>query len=1024
MVTRRSMYFANVVLACVVALALAGCGMGSFDATSSAMQGVSVPSVKRGHIGGLAHGGRQPIAGALVTLWAAGAPSVGGGYGAGATAIVSGYTSNGLGDATNASAVNENNTLPAGYFDLNPSDGANSACSSGQLNYITVTSGNPGGGTNSYSAVMLALPNPCNSNGSNTGGLSVTVNEVTTVASVWALQQFMSITPGGATPWNIGAPSTNISGLTNAFATVGLLINNLATSASGPSIVASTVSGGTEPGTYYTVITPDSSRINMLADMLATCVNTTDIAIGTTPSVLCSSLFASVSTATSTQPTDTIQAAYDIATAPGGITEYARGSVAAGTALTSPSGSVCTLNTSTPASGTTGCTWAYQMCQAFVTAGAPFSTASCAQGSTTTPAVPSDFALNLKWTGYDSSGLVYGYDYYDVAVESNGNLWGGAVVARASAGYPLAEWSPQGYLLQTVGGGITVPAGTITAVTTTAGTHTTFTYGSLSASTALAAGSAPFAAASGETTYGNNLAVDTNNNAWAAIGAVGELGGAALTNGSNNFYPGLLLQVTPATVATGQSPTSAAISGSNISAVTGNGTTTTVTSTAAVTVGESIDIIGVSGTGAALLNGLQTVAAVGTGSFTVNCSYNGSATGLFAYAIPAIVPLTTTAGTVAPYVTGATPNGIAIDSSNNIWIGTLAASDSSSSTNPLTLMTAASGYTTIYENLAGVSSYGLEVVIDGLGKVCSIIMQSATGKYIECSNANTALTAATTYNISSGGPLAQHDGAFDANSNLWLGEGGNDSSAHGALGLYALTPGTAAATAYYDTTSLATSSYTADTYAGGIMGPLATSVDGVGNIFFSNYMNVSGDNSGISEFTVIGSTPSSPGAGTLVPLSPTNQGSGMPVYGFAIDNAAFTPANNTPEAAAIDRSGNLYVGSNASAMDHLVGIAAPVVTPVSSAITPLTAASITAWTISSPTTSATFTYTSLNSQTLSVGQKLMLSGFGTTTAFNGQEVQITALGSGTFTATLQTAGTAGSNTETGTASVSQLGKRP
>jgi hypothetical protein len=35
----------------------------------------------------------------------------------------------------------------------------------------------------------------------------VVVNEVTTVASVTALQQFMSITPGGSPAWTIGAPA-------------------------------------------------------------------------------------------------------------------------------------------------------------------------------------------------------------------------------------------------------------------------------------------------------------------------------------------------------------------------------------------------------------------------------------------------------------------------------------------------------------------------------------------------------------------------------------------------------------------------------------------------------------------------------------------------------------------------------------------------------------------------------------------------------------------------------------------------
>ena len=133
-------------------------------------------TVKPGHITGLVHGGQQPITGATVQMWAAGTTT---GYGAGAIAVGSPVT-----------------TDSNGNFDLNPGGGGSAPCADGQLNYITATGGSSqgaGGTVNSAAALMLALPALCNK--VITGGLSIVINEVTTVASVWALQQFMSINP-------------------------------------------------------------------------------------------------------------------------------------------------------------------------------------------------------------------------------------------------------------------------------------------------------------------------------------------------------------------------------------------------------------------------------------------------------------------------------------------------------------------------------------------------------------------------------------------------------------------------------------------------------------------------------------------------------------------------------------------------------------------------------------------------------------------------------------------------------------
>ena len=188
-------------------LALTGCAFnGGSNAIPAAGNGTSSGSgTARTTLGGKVYGGQQPISGAAVTLWAAGTSAS---YGTGASSI--------------ATTTTDSN----GNFNFNV--GSASPCTMGQYLYITSVGGNPGAGTNSYAAVMAALPAPC---GAGTASTFVVVNEVTTVASVTALQQFMSITPGGSPAWAIGAPTANLTGLANAFVQVGNQVN-IATGAS------------------------------------------------------------------------------------------------------------------------------------------------------------------------------------------------------------------------------------------------------------------------------------------------------------------------------------------------------------------------------------------------------------------------------------------------------------------------------------------------------------------------------------------------------------------------------------------------------------------------------------------------------------------------------------------------------------------------------------------------------------------------------------------------------------------------
>jgi hypothetical protein len=90
--------------------------------------------------------------------------------------------------------------------------------SASTLVYLTATGGNPGmtSGTNNSALVLVAALGQCGSLSSST---VIAVNEVTTVASVYALAQFTS------TSGNIGAPSSNSTGIASAFANVNNMVN-------------------------------------------------------------------------------------------------------------------------------------------------------------------------------------------------------------------------------------------------------------------------------------------------------------------------------------------------------------------------------------------------------------------------------------------------------------------------------------------------------------------------------------------------------------------------------------------------------------------------------------------------------------------------------------------------------------------------------------------------------------------------------------------------------------------------------
>ena len=241
----------------VAALAISGCGIGS---TATPSGPVNVTGLA---ISGKVHGGQSPVKTSTVQLYAAGTT----GYGSAASLL-----------ASTATDSNGNFSITAPY-----------TCPSGGQVYITATQGDSGSGNNPNLAMMAALGTcPVTS-------AVVNINEVTTVATVWALAPFMT------GPTSIGSPSTPqaLSGIAAAFADVNTLVN-----------VPTGVSPGLTAPANATVPTP---LIYTLSNILAACVNSSGGTAGDMTN--CGKLFTAANAGGT--PTNTIAAAMNIAQHPG-----------------------------------------------------------------------------------------------------------------------------------------------------------------------------------------------------------------------------------------------------------------------------------------------------------------------------------------------------------------------------------------------------------------------------------------------------------------------------------------------------------------------------------------------------------------------------------------------------------------------------------------------------------------------------------------------------------------------------------
>ncbi|HKF47814.1 MAG TPA: hypothetical protein VKB38_10690 [Terracidiphilus sp.] len=278
-------------------------------------------------ISGTVHGGQQPVSGATVFILA-NSPS---GYGTAPTTLLT--TTTDAGGSFSFPIAGTCSTVGPAPHAAQPND---------QLIIMSV-GGNPGnsGGTVNPNLVLISAIGSCSS---LSGASFFQVNEVTTVASAYALAGFLtysgavdtppssSVTAGtipffgiptsggsctSAAHWtSTGANTCNYVGLSNAARTVQTLVNVGTGLPPANSKVASYTAAGITAGNDSYV---PSSRINTLANILSSCVNSTGGAASDGGTTNCGTLFIATTPttiATPVAPTDTLQAILNVAQSP------------------------------------------------------------------------------------------------------------------------------------------------------------------------------------------------------------------------------------------------------------------------------------------------------------------------------------------------------------------------------------------------------------------------------------------------------------------------------------------------------------------------------------------------------------------------------------------------------------------------------------------------------------------------------------------------------------------------------------
>ena len=251
-----------------------------FLLSGCALTNTATPSVQTATmtLQGNVHGGQQPVSGAHIYLYEINA----GGFPAGAHSL----------------GVNTT-TAADGSFSLTNQY----TCDSGREVYALALSGNPGLSANNPALAEMAAVGTCPPGAQDqstfSSSLYITINEASTVAAVYSLAGYLT---GPSTLANTYTSNLADLGVTNAFSTAQTLVSL----SSGQALQTTPDGTGTVP----------YQKINLLANVLAACINTTGPTTGTATPNACNKLFTTATStgiSTGTQPTDTITALLNIA---------------------------------------------------------------------------------------------------------------------------------------------------------------------------------------------------------------------------------------------------------------------------------------------------------------------------------------------------------------------------------------------------------------------------------------------------------------------------------------------------------------------------------------------------------------------------------------------------------------------------------------------------------------------------------------------------------------------------------------
>jgi hypothetical protein len=171
--------------------------------------------------------------------------------------------------------------------------------------YLVATGGSTTSGANNSGLALMTALGSCNA--STFPISSVVVNEVSTVASAYALAQFSTNAASGSHGILVGTSTGNYIGLYSAMKTVNNLYNS--TTGEARSITPSYAANGGTSGSNLNSSYVPQARIQTLANILNSCVGTNTGSCGT--------LFNAATPSVGSSPTDTLQAILNIARNPG-----------------------------------------------------------------------------------------------------------------------------------------------------------------------------------------------------------------------------------------------------------------------------------------------------------------------------------------------------------------------------------------------------------------------------------------------------------------------------------------------------------------------------------------------------------------------------------------------------------------------------------------------------------------------------------------------------------------------------------